>query len=83
MEKEKTLPQANQLHRISCGDTGDGETRQKPRGKKQPGLSLHLSVRLTGDRFFGWHCALVIYFVYKDRSRYVAYHALQSLFFKP
>jgi uncharacterized protein len=43
----------------------------------------HLSVLLnllTG--FAGPIAALIIYLVYKDRSRYVAYHSLQSLVFQ-
>lgn len=42
-------------------------------------MLAHLSVLLnlvTG--FFGPIAALVIYLIYKDRSRYVAYHSLQS-----
>jgi uncharacterized protein len=42
-------------------------------------MLAHLSVLanlVTG--FLGPVAALVIYLVYKDRSRYVAYHALQS-----
>ncbi len=43
----------------------------------------HLSALLnmvTG--FLGILAALVIYLVYKDRSRYVAYHSLQSFLFQ-
>lgn len=43
----------------------------------------HLSILLnlvTG--FLGLAAALIIYLVYKDRSRYVAYNALQSLIFQ-
>ena len=46
-------------------------------------MLAHLSVLLnlvTG--FFGPVGALIIYFVFKDRSRYVAYQALQSLIFQ-
>jgi uncharacterized protein len=47
------------------------------------GLLSHLSVLLnliTG--FAGPIVALIIYLVYKDRSRFVAYHALQSMVFQ-
>jgi uncharacterized Tic20 family protein len=47
------------------------------------GMLSHLSVLLnllTG--FGGPIAALIIYLVYKDRSRYVAYHALQSMIFQ-
>jgi hypothetical protein len=46
-------------------------------------MLAHLSVLLnlvTG--FAGPIAALVVYLVYKDRSRYVAYHALQSTYFQ-
>jgi hypothetical protein len=46
-------------------------------------MLAHLSVLLnlvTG--FLGVGAALVIYLVYKDRSRYVAYQAMQSFIFQ-
>jgi len=46
-------------------------------------MIAHLSVLgnlVTG--FLGPVAALVIYLVYKDRSRYVAYHAMQSFVFQ-
>ncbi len=46
-------------------------------------MLAHLSVLLnliTG--FLGPVAAMAIYLVFKDRSRYVAYHALQSTFFQ-
>jgi len=45
-------------------------------------MMSHLSVLLNLVTGFGGPiAALVIYLVYKDRSRYVAYHSLQSLVF--
>ena len=46
-------------------------------------MLAHLSVLVnlvTG--FFGPLAALLIYLIYKDRSRYVAFHALQSMIFQ-
>lgn len=46
-------------------------------------MLAHLSVLLnliTG--FLGGMVALVIYFIYKDRSRFVAYHAMQAFIFQ-
>ncbi len=46
-------------------------------------MLAHLSILLnlvTG--FLGPVAALVIYFIYKDRSRYVRYHAMQSFVFQ-
>lgn len=46
-------------------------------------MLAHLSVLLnlvTG--FLGGIAAIIIYFIYKDRSRFVAYHAMQSFIFQ-
>lgn len=51
--------------------------------ERQWGMLAHILTLvvayLTG---FGWLCALVIYLTYKDKSRFVAFHALQSLYFQ-
>jgi uncharacterized protein len=54
-----------------------------PSDERTWAMLAHLSVLLnlvTG--FLGVLAALVIYMVYKDRSRYVAYQSLQSLIFQ-
>ncbi len=54
-----------------------------PSDERTWAMLAHLSVLLnlvTG--FFGPIAAFLIYLVYKDRSRYVAYHALQSTIFQ-
>jgi len=54
-----------------------------PSDERTWAMLAHLSVLanlFTG--FFGPVAALVIYLVYKDRSRYVAYHAMQSFVFQ-
>ena len=54
-----------------------------PADERTWALLAHLSVLLnlvTG--FAGPIAALIIYLVYKERSRYVAYHALQSMIFQ-
>lgn len=46
-------------------------------------MLAHLSVLLnlvTG--FLGGIAAIIIYFIYKDRSRFVAYHAMQAFIFQ-
>ncbi len=51
-----------------------------PEDERTWAMLAHLSVLInlvTG--FLGPIAALIIYVVFKDRSRYVAYHALQSL----
>lgn len=51
-----------------------------PAQEKQWAMISHLSVLLnlfTG--FVGMGVPVIIYFIYKDRSRYVAYHSLQAL----
>jgi uncharacterized protein len=54
-----------------------------PNNERTWAMLSHLSVLLnlvTG--FLGPIAAFLIYLVYKDRSRYVAYHALQSAIFQ-
>ncbi len=54
-----------------------------PQEERNWALWAHLSVignLFTG--FLGGIAALIIYFVYKDRSRYVAYHAMQAFIFQ-
>ena len=47
------------------------------------GMLAHLSVLLNLITGFGGPiAALIIYLAYKDRSRFVAYHALQSMIFQ-
>jgi len=51
--------------------------------ERQWAMFAHLSILLnlvTG--FLGVVVPLVVYMIYKDRSRYVAYHSLQSLIFQ-
>lgn len=46
-------------------------------------MLAHLSVLLnTVTGFLGGITAIIIYFAYKDRSRLVAYHAMQSFIFQ-
>ena len=46
-------------------------------------MLAHLSVLLNlVSGILGLAAPFVIYLIYKDRSRYVAYHSLQSLFFQ-
>ena len=54
-----------------------------PSDERTWGMLAHLSILLnlvTG--FLGPVAAFIIYMVYKDRSRFIAYHALQSLVFQ-
>lgn len=54
-----------------------------PSDERTWAMVAHLSILVNlVSGFLGLLAALVIYLVYKDRSRYVAYHALQSLFFQ-
>jgi uncharacterized protein len=46
-------------------------------------MMAHLSVLINlVSGFLGPVAALIIYLVFKDRSRYVAYHAMQSFIFQ-
>lgn len=54
-----------------------------PHEERTWAMLAHLSVLLnlfTG--FLGGVAAFIIYLVYKDRSRFIAYHAMQSLIFQ-
>jgi uncharacterized protein len=54
-----------------------------PSDERTWGMIAHLSVLLNlVAGFLGGIAAIIIYFVYKDRSRLVAYHALQSFIFQ-
>ena len=50
-----------------------------PAEEKQWAMIAHLSVWVSAlTAFFGIPIAFGIYLIYKDRSRYVAYHSLQA-----
>ena len=54
-----------------------------PNEERTWAMLAHLSVLLnliTG--FLGGIAAIIIYFIYKDRSRFVAYHAMQAFIFQ-
>ena len=54
-----------------------------PGDERTWGTLAHLSTLLNLVTGFGGPiAALIIYLVYKDRSRYVAYHSLQSMIFQ-
>jgi uncharacterized Tic20 family protein len=54
-----------------------------PGDERTWGLMAHLSTLLNLVTGFGGPiAALIIYLVYKDRSRFVAYHALQAMVFQ-
>ena len=54
-----------------------------PSDEKTWAMVSHLSVLVNlVSGFLGPVIALIIYLMYKDRSRYVAYHSLQSLIFQ-
>ena len=54
-----------------------------PGDERTWGMLSHLSVLLNLITGFGGPiAALIVYMVYKDRSRFVAYHALQSMVFQ-
>jgi uncharacterized protein len=63
--------------------TPPAPTAMTPGDERTWAMLSHLSVLLnliTG--FAGPIAALIIYFIYKDRSRLVAYHAMQSMVFQ-
>ena len=54
-----------------------------PGDERTWGMLAHLSTLLNLITGFGGPiAALIVYIIYKDRSRYVAYHALQAMVFQ-
>jgi uncharacterized protein len=54
-----------------------------PGDERTWGILAHLSTLLNlATGFGGPIAALIIYIIYKDRSRFVAYHALQAMLFQ-
>lgn len=54
-----------------------------PQDERTWAMLAHLSVLLNlVSGFLGMVAAIVIYFAYQNRSRFVAYHAIQSLIFQ-
>ena len=82
-EPENEASQAVEIKPEAVSMTPYASRPVSPNEERTWAMLAHLSVLLnlvTG--FLGGVAALVIYFVYKDRSRFVAYHALQSFIFQ-
>jgi uncharacterized Tic20 family protein len=74
LEKPGTLAQPNEL-----------PANQKPLTKEEQNWAMlaHLSILLNlATGFLGGIAALIIYLIYKERSHYIAYHAMQSFLFQ-
>jgi hypothetical protein len=84
-EKEQQSAAAA-THRSNPGETGSTAPKNQPVPESEArtwAMLAHLSVLLNlFSGFLGGIAAIVIYFVYKDRSRFVAYHAMQSFIFQ-
>lgn len=53
-----------------------------PSEERTWGLLAHIvPLAFAVTTSFGWVAALVIYLVYKDKSKFVAFHALQQVYF--
>lgn len=83
---EETLPDKEQPETPETGSQGPSRPAPKPiedREARTWAMLAHLSILLnTITGWLGMLGALIIYLVYKDRSRMVAYHAMQSLIFQ-
>lgn len=86
-EQGQHLPQ--ETGEVSSSDSGPGSverlspTQVGPGDERTWGMLAHLSVLvnlITG--FGGPIAALIVYLVYRNRSRFIAYHALQSMIFQ-
>lgn len=93
-EKQESSP-SDEWHTQETGSDQAPQGANQPPYERQPlapmppneertwAMLAHLSVLLnliTG--FLGGVAAIIIYFIYKDRSRLVAYHAMQSFIFQ-
>ena len=78
VEEKMSNPSEEEIPEI-----GTANAPLSPENERTWAMLAHLSVLVnlfTG--FLGGIFAIVVYFIYKDRSRYVAYHAMQSFLFQ-
>ena len=87
--KSKTValtPQKPALESSEASDAASASPKVQPVPESEArtwAMLAHLSVLLNiFSGFLGGVAAIVIYFIYKDRSRFVAYHAMQSFIFQ-
>jgi len=67
----------------TSGNTPEGAADRVTTEERQWAMLAHLTILLNLVSLIGGPlAALVIYVVYRERSRYVAFHALQSLVFQ-
>lgn len=76
-------PPSGQTEALPAASSSVPPTSLSPGDERTWAMLAHLSVFLNLLSGFGGPiAALVIYLVFKDRSRYVAYHSLQALVFQ-
>lgn len=74
------IPEPNLPPRIDSGSPPAPMPALTPDEERTWAVLAHLSALLNAvTGFLGLVAALVIYLIYKDRSRFVAFHAMQSL----
>jgi uncharacterized Tic20 family protein len=79
----ESVPAANPAPAPNPAPTSSAPQPLSPTDERTWAMLAHLSVLLnlvTG--FLGVGAALLIYLIYKDRSKYVAYQAMQSFLFQ-
>ena len=83
-EAAPTVKEGSGTSEIEIQDSGEpGGVLLSDHEARTWSMLAHLSVLLNLiSGWFGMLAALIIYLVYKDRSRLVAYHAMQSLIFQ-
>ncbi|PWH13781.1 MAG: hypothetical protein DDG59_13855 [Anaerolineae bacterium] len=84
-EPGQTQPQESENLSVPSSSITEGlsPTQVGPGDERTWGILAHLSVLVNLVTGFGGPiAALIIYLVYRNRSRFVAYHALQSLIFQ-
>lgn len=84
-DQAHNLPQETEGNASSSSDSSEGlsATQVGPGDERTWGILAHLSVLVNlATGFGGPIAALIIYLVYRNHSRFIAYHALQSLIFQ-
>ncbi len=83
---QEATPEVDQVEQKETKEDKTQEIGKEPLTESEErtwAMLAHFSVLLNMvSGFVGGIVAIIIYFIYKDRSRFVAYHAMQSFIFQ-
>ena len=83
---QEATPEVDQVEQKKTKEDKTQEIGKEPLTESEErtwAMLAHFSVLLNMvSGFVGGIVAIIIYFIYKDRSRFVAYHAMQSFIFQ-